>query len=278
MIISVIIPAYNEEKDIGECIKSLKKQTLKNLEIIVIDDGSTDKTREVVNEFKEVKLILNNHSGPGTARNDGAKIAKGDFLIFVDSDMTFEKNYVKNLIKPMLNNEKIIGTTHDNEIVKNTENIWSKCWGKVRVDKKGAKDVKIFRAIRKEKFLELGGFDSKYGYADDQTFWFKYKLKPTVAENTLCFHKNPENLKEVYRQSKWIGASIDKFDLPFIKYFVPLLMYLISPITIILISVKKCYNNRNFNIFFWMIIFITVRYFGTTSGLIRKFYFKKNFR
>ena len=99
-LVSVIIPAYNEEGDIELCLKSLKNQSRKKIEVIVVDDGSTDRTVEIVKEHK-VKLLKQNHGGPGAARNRGAKQAKGEILIFIDADMHFPKDYIKNLIAPI---------------------------------------------------------------------------------------------------------------------------------------------------------------------------------
>ncbi len=207
--ISVIIPVHNEEKDISLCLKSLNEQSFKDFEIIVVDDGSTDNTLGVVKEFSKVGIIKGQHKGPGFSRNLGARAAKGEILVFIDADMTFDKDYLKNLASPIIKNPKVIGTTHELEIVKNTSNIWSRCWGKIRVSKEEAKDIKVFRAIRKDIFLKLGGFDPKYGYADDQSLWFNHKVRPVVAKNAVCYHRNPETLRSVYRQSRWIGASID---------------------------------------------------------------------
>ena len=279
--VSVIIPTYNEEKDIFNCLKSLESQTLKNFEIIVVDDGSKDKTREVVKKFKKVKLIEGEHKGPGFSRNLGAKQARGEILILIDADMTFDKDYIKNLTTPLFKDKKLIGTTHDYEIVPDLKNIWSRCWGKIRVSKEESKKVTIFRAIRKSKFLELGGFDSKYGYADDQTFWYKYKIKPEPAKNTTCYHTNPTKLKNVFKQSRWIGASLENklISIYPINYFIPSIMLIISPIAIPILSLKKVIKNNDLKIFFpWMLIFMTFRYFGTISGLSRKIYLNINVR
>ena len=83
-LISVIIPAFNEEKTIGGCLKSLKNQSYKQMEIIVVDDGSSDSTRNIVKGFSDIKLLTQSHKGPGQARNLGASNAKGEILIFVD--------------------------------------------------------------------------------------------------------------------------------------------------------------------------------------------------
>ncbi len=276
--LSVIIPTHNEEKEISACLKSLESQSLKDFETIIVDDGSTDNTLQIIKSFPKIRLITGEHKGPGFSRNLGAKNAKGEILIFIDADMTFSKDYLKNLIAPI--KKENIGTTHDEEIVENIKNIWSRCWGRVRVSKKDADKVKVFRAIRKDKFLEMGGFDPLYGYADDQTFFFKYKIKPVVAPNTLCYHKNPETLSKVYRQSRWIGASIEHKLLESnpINFLSPIMLLLLSPLTIPVLSIKKCYQLKEPAIFPQMLIFMIARYFGTISGITRRIYLNKNTR
>lgn len=103
--VSIIVPAYNREKEIAGCIKSLINQTLKEIEIIVIDDGSTDNTSKVVKGFDDdrIKLIQTENRGQGLARNTGISAAKGEYIGFVDSDddvspLMYEKMY-ENAIK-----------------------------------------------------------------------------------------------------------------------------------------------------------------------------------
>ncbi len=274
-MISIIIPAYNEEKDILECLESLHSQSYKNFEIIIVDDSSTDNTIKIVNDFakknRKIKILKQQHKGPGAARNLASKSASGDILVLIDADMTFKQDYLEKLIKP-LEDKKIIGTTHELELVKNTNNIWSRCWGRIRVSKEEAKNVKIFRAIRKDRFLELGGVDTKYGYADDQTFWFKYKKKPVVAKGSVCYHKNPETLSGVFKQSRWIGAS---HNINLIKFA---LMIILSLLIIPLLSINKCYKNKDFVVFPAMLVFMIARYLGNLTGYWNKLIWKKNFR
>lgn len=278
--VSVIIPVYNEEKDIHACLESIRKQSLKEKEVIVVDDGSTDNTREVVGAYPEVKLLKGIHQGPGASRNIGAKKARGTYLIFIDADMTFSKHYLKNLIAPLEKNPSLIGTCHDYEVVTNTANIWSRCWGRIRVSKEQAQDVKIFRAIRKKVFLEKGGFNPRYGYADDQTLWFTYGLKSVPALNTTCYHRNPETLTGVYCQSRWIGASLDAWllKIPLFKYLVPLFMVLVSPLMIPFVTLKRTITLREYTIIPQMLLFVVIRYIGTFVGITRKLYLKVNVR
>jgi glycosyltransferase involved in cell wall biosynthesis len=284
-IVSVVIPTYNEEKDIQNCLESLKKQEIKDLEIIIVDDGSTDNTLGTIEEtakIKKLKIIIlkQNHQGPGKARNLGAKQATGEILIFVDADMTFDKNYIKNLIKPILDDKdkKIIGTTHDYEIATNTDKKYSALWGKIRVDyRKNKNEALIFRAIRKNKFLEFGGFDSKYGYADDQTFWFKYKIRPVVAENTLCYHKNPETLKSTYKQARWIGASWKErffvLKIPIINHIISICLFVSVPF----ISILKSLKNTKFK-FSDKILFYCCKFLGYSVGVFRAIYLSKVYK
>src|SRR3989338_5607166 len=130
-LVSVIIPIYNEEEVIENCLESLAKQSYKDLEVILVDDGSTDRTLEIIRNWKfeigNLKLLEQKHMGPGVARNLGASEANGDILVFVDADMAFDKNFVKDLVKPILDG-KSIGTFSKNEFVTNKDNIWSICW------------------------------------------------------------------------------------------------------------------------------------------------------
>ena len=101
--ISVIIPSYNVEKYIDKCLWSVRNQTLKNIEIIVVDDGSTDKTPNIVEQHAQqdnrIIYIKNKISSgnSGTPRNQAIKIAKGEYLGFVDSDDWIENNMFEKL-------------------------------------------------------------------------------------------------------------------------------------------------------------------------------------
>ncbi|WP_176421966.1 glycosyltransferase family 2 protein [Fibrobacter sp. UWH1] len=94
--ISVIIPAYNVEKYLLQCVKSVSNQTYKNLEIIVVDDGSKDSTLEIAqnlrNEDERIVVIHKENGGLSSARNAGMNIATGDYVLFLDSDDWFESN------------------------------------------------------------------------------------------------------------------------------------------------------------------------------------------
>lgn len=88
--ISVIVPVYNIENYLPQCLDSLVNQTLQDIEIICIDDGSTDKSLEILNEYadkyEKIKVFKQNNIGAGRTRNNGLDLAKGDYLYFMDGD------------------------------------------------------------------------------------------------------------------------------------------------------------------------------------------------
>lgn len=102
MKISVIIPVYNVEKYVEKCVKSVLEQEFSDYEIIVVDDGSTDRSSEIVNKlYKEngdkIKIITQKNKGLGGARNTGIENASGEYLFFLDSDDYIAKNALKDL-------------------------------------------------------------------------------------------------------------------------------------------------------------------------------------
>lgn len=96
--VSAIIPAYNSEKTVEKCVKSVLSQ--KPYEVIVVDDGSADKTASIVKRLDKVRLLRHEKNfGLAVARNTGVLAAKGDIILFIDSDCEADKNLVKKIIE-----------------------------------------------------------------------------------------------------------------------------------------------------------------------------------
>ena len=93
---SIIIPVYNVEEYIKECLESVMKQTFKDYEVIVVNDGTKDNSMDIVKKYK-VKIINQENQGLSVARNTGVKSAKGEYIIFLDSDDTIEADLLKEL-------------------------------------------------------------------------------------------------------------------------------------------------------------------------------------
>ena len=104
MKLSLIIPAYNAEKTIRECLDSVFSQSIRDYEVIVINDGSTDKTETILNEYKQRyqdRLLYKNveNGGQGRARNIGFEMSKGDYIGYIDSDDWIDPDFSEKLIR-----------------------------------------------------------------------------------------------------------------------------------------------------------------------------------
>lgn len=112
--VSIIIPVYNTEEYVRECIQSVLQQTYKKIEIIIVDDNSTDDSRQIINELEkqnsQIKsFYLKERKGVGAARNLGLKHASGDFVYFLDSDDYLPAETIKYLVSCIGNNNMIRG-------------------------------------------------------------------------------------------------------------------------------------------------------------------------
>lgn len=97
-LVSVIVPVYNTEKFLESCVNSIISQTYKEIEIILVDDGSTDKSGNICDTFKKdnrVKVYHRQNSGPSASRNFALKQASGDFLMFCDSDDMLDEQAIE---------------------------------------------------------------------------------------------------------------------------------------------------------------------------------------
>ncbi|HEX8965370.1 MAG TPA: glycosyltransferase family 2 protein [Patescibacteria group bacterium] len=260
-LVTVIVPAYNEEKNLEKCLSTLKMQTYSHVQLIVIDDGSTDGSRKIAKKYADI-FLSQKHQGPGVARNKAAKIAKGKILVFADADMYFDKNYVKMLVKPILEKNAFSSYTLD-EYIANPQNFWVKCY---KIDN-GLKDNKknvfskdqhnYFRAIKKDFFLMSNGYDTRKGYVDDLIE--NEKINSYLATNAICYHNNPSNLFDVFISSRWIGRS------PFYKLTVRN-VFRYSIINSILNTCRKVMKGAPLGYFFYKSVFD----FGILIGILFK--------
>lgn len=102
--VSIIIPVYNSEKYLEKCIDSILNQDYKNIELIIINDGSTDSSKEIIENYQKkyndtIIYIEQKNLGPAVARNNGIKNATGKYIFFIDNDDYIDKNYIATFVK-----------------------------------------------------------------------------------------------------------------------------------------------------------------------------------
>jgi glycosyltransferase involved in cell wall biosynthesis len=162
------------------------------------------------------KFIKQSHLGAGAARNTGSKLSKGDVLVFVDADMTFDEDFLTNLIAPIVEG-KTKGTFSKEEFVSNWDNIWARCWNinqnweaKRRHPKDYPDCQPVFRAVLKSEFEKVGGF-TPGGYDDDWSLYKKLGYEAVNAPGAIFYHKNPSSPGEVFSHAKWVGKRKYKY-------------------------------------------------------------------
>ena len=115
-LVSVIIPNYNYEKFIAETIESVLSQTYKNVEIIVVDDGSKDKSLEVLEKFGDkIRVIQQKNAGVSAARNHGVSFSKGEFIAFLDADDAYRPEFLETVLNLNKNFPHLPFYTHISE-------------------------------------------------------------------------------------------------------------------------------------------------------------------
>ena len=215
-LVTAIVAAYNEERHVAECVASLLAQGYAPLDILVVDDGSTDRTVAAVPQHPRVQVLRRAHAGKAKAMNAAVAEARGEVVLFLDGDLVFDPDYVGALVAPILSGEEI-GTSHATELVANPQNRWARCLQEkaglppdrrlALTDAQVAAGSIIYRAIRRDAFLRVGGFDD-IGYLDDQTLFPKLGRRARFVREAVCRHYNPERLREVVATGAWGAQSI----------------------------------------------------------------------
>ncbi len=216
-MMSVIIPSYNSEKTINNCLEALQSQTFKDIEIIVIDDGSNDGTASIIKSFKNVKFFKKSHKGPASARNFGAKMAKGKILLFTDSDCEPDKNWVAEMAAPFSDKTVagVSGTyrTRQKELIARFAQYEIEERHQNMAESESIDFIGTFSAgYRKDIFVKFGGFDESFSTSAGEDPELSFRLaekgyKMVFTPNAFVYHTHPNTLKKFlrqkYRNSYW---------------------------------------------------------------------------
>lgn len=213
--VSVVIPCYNDKDYIQETIQSIVRQTYQNFEIIIVDDGSDDATKQVLQTLIDdrTKVITQTNWGPSAARNNGFNAAAGDYILTIDADDTVEENFLEKALA-ILNENTAVGavSSHCRVFIKNHEiTSTHKPTGGTLKDFLFDNNSVSFALIRKESWQDAGGYDEVMitGF-EDWEFWISVTKKgwevymiPELLFNYRIKDKNSvdQNAKLNYRES-----------------------------------------------------------------------------
>ena len=213
---SIIIPVYNRPEELKELILSISKQSFKNLEVIIVDDGSQISSIEIFQNFKKklnISYFFTKNQGPALARNFGVKNANGEWIIFFDSDCTIPNNYFK-ILEKFLNNNFIDffggpDTLDDsfNSIQKSINFSMTSflTTGGIRGRKKSIDKFlpRTFNmGVKKKLFNEVKGFSNiRYGEDLDLSYRLLKKGKScALIDKAFVNHKRRSNLSSFLKQ------------------------------------------------------------------------------
>lgn len=167
-LVSVIVPTKDNEATIGKCLESIKKQTYPNIEVIVVDNFSTDRTKEIAESFG----FRFYHKGPerNPQRNFGAEQACGEYLLFIDSDMELSPEVVADCVATV-QSEGVQAVTIPE--VSFGEGFWTKCKAFERSFYMNEETMALSRFFEKDAFVSADGFDDNLIGFDDRDLHFR---------------------------------------------------------------------------------------------------------
>ncbi|WP_186429899.1 glycosyltransferase [Clostridium sp. BSD9I1] len=206
-MVSIIIPVFNGEKFISDAIRSVLNQTYKNIEIIVIDDGSIDKTADIVKNFDKIRYIYQNNKGPAASRNLGMALSKGEYIAFLDADDLYEPEKIQKQMEILEKYKEIDVVYNDMKLVdENLQFIKYINSDYVIEDGKSFLAMLLFRQIvpippsimmRRKCYDEGIKYDEKLIHAEDYEFIIRLGEKHQfkyLQEPLYIYRRHEENL------------------------------------------------------------------------------------
>ena len=223
--VSIIIPAYNQDKFLGETIESILSQTYKDFECIIIDDGSTDKTKDIVRKYSDddrIKYFYQDNIGLAGARNTGIKMAKGKYLHFLDSDDLVHKNFYKDMRSKLELEPGIDLLSCAWDLIDENGRVISSKIGPVKSDDH-LKDLilqnifPVHSIILKSKVLEgIGPFNEELSALEDWDLWLRAALRKYAFDTLdiigVSYRRHKEGMTlDIKRMTENLNLFLDNF-------------------------------------------------------------------
>ncbi|MGB9980058.1 MJ1255/VC2487 family glycosyltransferase [Methanobacterium sp.] len=211
MKLSIIIPTYNEEKYLPKLLKSIEEQNFEDCEVIVADAASTDKTREIAESYG-CKVVEG--GSPAVGRNSGAKVACGEYLLFLDSDVILTEGYLQSALDEFIENEQGIGITQliplsdskKDKLLHDFANLFMRSVESIKPHGAGCYGILTTKKLHDE----VNGFDETYDFGEDSNYierigkvsLFRVLRKPRLLISTRRLQKEGlGTLARIYAKS-----------------------------------------------------------------------------
>ena len=222
---SIIIPTFNGAARIGNCLDSLVKQTAgRNVEILVVDDGSTDNTPNVVRGYSSVRLITQANAGPASARNRGAMEARGKILLFTDDDCVPMPDWLDAMLGPFKDPEVVgakgVYRTHQRSLAARFVQIEYEDKYRLMAVLPSIDFIDTYSAaFRRDRFLEMTGYDTSFPVACAEDIELSYRMsahgwKMKFVPAAIVYHTHPDTLlrylKKKYKFAYWRMLAVRK--------------------------------------------------------------------
>lgn len=203
-LVSVIVTTKNEEANIQRCLDSIRRQTYKNTEVIVVDNNSTDKTKEIAKRY--TPLVFNLGPERSAQRNFGIRQGRGEIALYIDADMALSPGVVAACVEAFDKNPDHVGLYIPERIV------GQGFWIKVRDHERSFYDgtvIDAVRAIRRETFVMTGGFDESLTGVEDWDFDLRIRQvgKTHTIEAPLFHNEKIFALRTYLKKKAYYGQS-----------------------------------------------------------------------
>jgi GT2 family glycosyltransferase len=222
---SIIIPTFNGSSRIGNCLDALVQQTAgRNVEILVVDDGSTDNIADVVRSYSSVRLITQANAGPASARNRGAMEAKGTILLFTDDDCVPMPDWLESILEPFKDVDVVgakgVYRTHQKSLAARFVQIEYEDKYRLMAGLSSIDFIDTYSAaFRRDRFLEMAGYDTSFPVACAEDVELSYRMsargwKMKFVPAAIVYHTHPDTfsryLKKKYKFAFWRVLAVRK--------------------------------------------------------------------